>query len=449
MSLNAATLRAKLATMDARLLRVIATAGASYLGRFGMGIAVLVTLPMARRTLDPELFGVWMMFSALMGFMAFADLGIGNGVLNKTTQAKASGSAAELRRVLVSGYACTSLIGAAVYMLWLLFTQLSTTPTVVAGVIKDANRAEVLQALHVFAAVLAINIPASMIQRVQLGMQQGYWNGIAQFANAVLVLIAVPLTLRQGGGLPALVLATLGVQAAVNVANTVIWLSRSDLLGGGWSGALHVGTMGGLLRTGSLFFILQMAAAFAFQSDSIVITQTLGQQAYGDFAVVQRLFLFISMILNAAMVGLWPAFGDAIARDNTGWAVRVLQRTMVAAALVALAGTALLSAVMPWLMANWLKVSWTPSWMLLAVLSAWTIVDAVSAPTAAYMNGANILRLQVIFAIVMAAAAFGIKWILTPSYGAAGSVLATLVAYSAVSIPGQIYIFMRIFRNKD
>ncbi len=418
-----------------------------------MGIVILVTLPMARRILHQELFGVWMMMSALLGFMAFADLGIGNGVLNKITQAKASDDAVALRRVLVSGYASTSLVGLAVYLLWLLWVQLSATPTIVAGVILEANRAEVLQAFNVFAAVLAINIPASLIQRVQLGMQQGYWIGIAQFVNAVIVLIAVPLTLWHGGGLPELVLATLGVQALVNLANTAIWLSRSSILKGvkgeRCRGALHLATISSLLRTGSLFFILQIAAAFAFQSDSIVITQTLGQQAYGDFAVVQRLFLFVSMVINVAMVGLWPAFGDAIASNNTAWAVSVLKRTMVVAALVALAGTAFLSAAMPWLMANWLNVSWTPSWGLLAVLSAWTIVEAVSAATAAYMNGANILRLQVIFAILMAATAFGIKWILTPQYGATGSVLSTLVAYSVVSIPAQIFVFRRIFKNKE
>jgi O-antigen/teichoic acid export membrane protein len=159
---------------DSRFRIVVATAGASYLGRFGMGIVMLITLPIARHILDPELFGVWMMLSALLGFMAFADLGIGNGVLNKTTQAKASGNVLELRRILVSGYVCTSLVGVAVYLIWLLWMQLSATPTAVAGDIHEANRAEVLQAFHVFAAVLAINIPASLIQRVQLGMQQGY-----------------------------------------------------------------------------------------------------------------------------------------------------------------------------------------------------------------------------------------------------------------------------------
>lgn len=449
MSLNTATLRAKIAKVDARLLRVIATAGATYLGRFGSGIAMLVTLPMARRSLDPELFGVWMMLSALLSFMAFADLGIGNGVLNKTTQAKASGDTHQLRRILTSGYICTALVGIALYVIWVAWLHLSPEPTTVAGHIQEVNRAEVLKALGVFAAILAINIPASLIQRVQLGMQQGYWTGVSQLVSALLMLAAVPLVLKNEGSLTALILATLGVQALVNIANAGIWLHWSGMLRGNWRNTFHVKTMTSLLRTGALFFILQMAAAFAFQSDSIVITQTLGQHAYGDFAVVQRLFLFVSTILNAAMLGLWPAFGDAIARNNTVWAVHILKCTMIGAAAVALLVTLMLSAAMPWIMTHWLHVSWTPTWGLLATLSIWTVIDAVTVATAAFMNGANMLRIQVVVALLMSGTAFGFKWVLTPILGASGSVLATILAYSLVSIPGQIYVFSRIFRIKD
>lgn len=427
----------------------MATAGATYLGRIGMAVAVLVTLPMARRMLDPELFGVWMMLSALLGFMAFADLGIGNGVLNKTTQAKALGDSWELRRVLVSGYVCTVTVGLLIYLIWLFWVELSIEPTLIAGEIKEVNRAEVLQALQIFAAVLAINVPASLIQRVQLGMQQGYWSGVSQLANAVLMLIFVPLALHNGGGLVGLVFATLGVQALVNIMNTLLWLHLNGVLRSEFYSSFHFHTIRSLLRTGGLFFVLQMAAAFAFQSDSIVITHTLGQEAYGDFAVVQKFYLFISMILNAVMLGLWPAFGDAIAQNNTAWAVRVLKRAMAGAAVFALTSALALSAVMPWLMKNWLGVEWAPSWGLLAVLSIWTVIDAVTAATAAYMNGANMLGIQVVFALVMAGAAFGVKWLLTPVFGAAGSVLATILAYSMISIPGQIYTFRRIFNNKD
>lgn len=435
---------------DARLLKVIATAGATYLGRFGSGIAVLITLPMARQALHPELFGVWMMLSALLSFMAFADLGVGNGVLNKTIEARATGDIRGLHRALASGYACTGAVGLVLLAGWLLWSRLSMEPTAIAGVISASHRADVLQALDAFALVLAVNIPASLIQRVQLGMQQGYWNGVAQFFSAILTLVAVPFVLGHGGSVAALVLATLGIQASVNIVNSLIWLSNNGMLARtGWATGLDTGTVAALLRTGSMFFLLQMSAAFAFQSDSIVITQTLGQHAYGDFAVVQRLFLFVSMILGAAMIGLWPAFGDAIASNNMAWAVKVLRRGMALAAVVAIVAVAALSFAIPWLMQHWLKAAFMPAWGLVAALAGWTVIDAVANVAAAFMNGANILRAQLVFAIGMASAAFAGKWLLTPMLGTTGAVLSTILAYCLVSVPGQIFIFKRVFKPKD
>ena len=436
--------------MDARLLRVIATAGASYLGRFGSGVVILVTLPMARQSLQPELFGVWMMLSAFLGFMAFADLGIGNGVLNKATEAHATGNNALLRRVLISGYACTGTVGAALLLAWFAWSRLDSNPSIVAGVISPQRRGEVMAAFDVFALVLAINIPACLIQRVQLGLQQGYWNGIAQFCGALITLVAVPLTLHHGGGVPQLVMATLGAQTTVNIINTLIWLHSRKLLNPlAWLDSFDMATVRGLLRTGSMFFLLQLAAAFAFQSDAIVITQTRGQAAYGDFAVVQKLFLFVSMLLNASMLGLWPAFGDAIARKDMAWAARTLRRGVVTAAAVSIGSVTVLAAAIPWIMTHWMHAAIAPPWSLVTALAVWTVIDAMATVVAAFMNGANILRMQLVFAVCMSLTAFSLKWLLTPSHGATGAVLSTILAYSLISVPAQIYILKQAFGTKD
>jgi O-antigen/teichoic acid export membrane protein len=195
---------------DARTKRVISVAGASYLGRFGQGIAVLVNLPLARESLNSELFGVWMMLSALLGFMAFADLGIGNGVLNQATKAKATSDRQLLQRTLAAGYAITGTVGCLLFLAWIAWTKVSFEPTALAGAISADNRPEVLRALSFFAIILALNIPASLILRVQLGAQQGYLNGLNQLASAFLTMALVPLTLHWGGSVSDLVLATLG-----------------------------------------------------------------------------------------------------------------------------------------------------------------------------------------------------------------------------------------------
>jgi O-antigen/teichoic acid export membrane protein len=442
--------RAALMKTDARTKRVISVAGASYLGRFGQGIAVLVNLPLARESLNSEMFGVWMMLSALMGFMAFADLGIGNGVLNQATKAMATGDSQLLQRTLAAGYAITGTVGCLLFLAWIAWTKVSIEPTALAGAISVDNRPEVLRALSFFAIILAVNIPASLILRVQLGAQQGYLNGLNQLAYALLTMTLVPLTLHWGGSVSELVLATLGVQALVNTLNSVIWMQRHGMFGGhNWMRSLDAQTAKSLLKAGAMFFLLQMAVAFAFQSDAIVITQTLGQSAYGDFAVVQKLFLFISMLLSAAMLGLWPAFGDAWASNQKAWAMKALKRGIVAAAVITVLGVSALAAGMPWILEYWMKSSVQPVWELILVLAVWTVIDGVANVAAAFMNGANILRPQLVMAVGMASTAFAAKWMLTPILGTTGAVLATIIAYCLISVPGQIYVLKQAFNTKE
>jgi O-antigen/teichoic acid export membrane protein len=444
------SLKTALNKTDARTKRVFVVAGASYMGRFGQAVAVLVTLPLARQSLNPELFGVWMMLSALLGFMAFADLGIGNGVLNQATKAKATGDQQLLRQILVTGYAITASVGALLLFSWFTWTQYSTEPTALAGRISTENRAEVLKALSIFAFILAVNIPASLILRVQLGVQQGYLNGFNQLAYALLTVTLVPLTLYWGGGVAELVLATLGVQAMVNTLNSVLWLHKHGMLSGhNWIQSLDTKTAALLLQTGSMFFLLQLAAAFAFQSDAIVITQVLGQSAYGDFAVVQKLFLFISMLLSAAMLGLWPAFGEALASNQKDWAKKALKRGIAAAAAVTSLGVITLAALMPWILEYWMKSAIQPVRGLIWVLAIWTVIDGVANVAAAFMNGANLLRPQLLLAVGMATTAFAAKWFLTPIFGTTGAVLGTIFAYCLISVPGQIYILKRAFNAKE
>lgn len=443
------SVRTALQKIDARTKRVVAVAAASYLGRFGQGIAVLVNLPLARESLSPELFGVWMMLSALLGFMAFADLGIGNGVLNEATKAKATGNQELLQRTLASGYVITGIVGCSLLLIWIAWIKFSIEPTALAGAISVENQPEVLKALSIFAVVLAVNIPASLILRVQLGAQQGYLNGLNQLTYALLTMILVPLTLHLGGSVSELVLATLGIQALINTLNSVIWFQRHGMLRvHSWMRLLDAQTAVSLLQTGGMFFLLQLAVAFAFQSDAIVITQTLGQSAYGDFAVVQKLFLFISMLLSAAMVGLWPAFGEALASNQKAWAIKALKRGMATAAIITLLGVSALAAAIPWILEYWMKASVQPVWGLILALATWTVIDSVASVVGAFMNGANMLRPQLLMAVGMAGTAFAAKWLLTPLLGATGAVLGTILAYCLISVPGQIYILKRVFNAK-
>ncbi len=428
-----------------RLLHVLATAGASYAGRFSTGLVVLLTIPEARRSLDPELFGVWMMLSALIGFFSFADLGVGNGMLNCVLHARARGDAKRIQRALCAGYFCTLAVGATLLASWLAWVWWSSDPTIVAGHISPRNHAEVLAGLTTFVVLLAINVPASLAQKAQLGSQQGHWIGLTQLAGSLATIVTLPIVLRNDCPLYGLVLATIGSQTAANVIGSLWWSWRSGVFNHlEPRDVVDVSMLADLLRAGALFFALQLAVAFAFQSDAIVITQMLGQEIYGEFAVVQKLFLLLSLLLSSALVGLWPAFGDAIARNEMVWARRALHKSLLFTGLFATFATSGLVLSIGWIESAWLHKPISPAWSLLVLLAIWTVVDALGSVGGAFMNGANLIRPQVVFAIAMAMLAFAGKWLLTPIYGPQGAVLATLVSYCLISVPGQILLIRRL-----
>jgi O-antigen/teichoic acid export membrane protein len=420
-----------------------------YAGRFSNAFSVLVTIPIAHRQLSPELFGVWMMLSAMLSFFAFADLGVGNGVLNRITAARATGDVTEIRRALVGGYICTASVGLALLAVWGVWWLVADDPIAVAGRIASENRLAVLTALHMFVLLLAVNIPASLIQKVQLGAQQGYWIGMAQVVASLGTLVAVPTTLYLGGGLPMLVAASLGVLVVVNALSSILWLFQNGFLRGPHWAQVDASTIRGLLHTGAFFLAIQIASAFAFQSDAIVITQLLGQSEYGDFGAVQRLFVFASMLISAALVGLWPAFGDAVTRGDIAWLRDALKHALRMAFLVMGVLCVALALSMPWIAKLWLGTTTPPSLLLTSLLSLWAMIESLGMVAGTFLNAAGILRAQVVPAVAMAIASFAGKWVLVAEIGVAGGVLATICAYCAISVPAQVFLLRRFFRSAE
>ena len=442
-------LPARLANLDQRTGRILATAAASYLGRFGSALVLLVTIPLARQHLVPEQFGVWMMLSSLLSFFAFADLGVGNGVLNRVTLARANEREDEFAHAVAGGYLCTALVGVFLALVWFAWRAGASNPTSLVGTLTTASRAPALAALQAFVLLLALNVPATLIQKIQLGSQQGHLVGLSQLGASIATLVFVPTALMMDGPLWLLVVSSFGMQVLANIVNSVWWLTRHRVPAAIARHGVHRATLVALLGSGAMFFVLQLAAAFAFQSDSIVLTHVLGPAAYGDFSVVQRLFLFVSALLSTGFTGLWPAFGDAIARGDMAWARRALLRSVIVAGCVAACVTGTLVLSLGTITSHWLHMVVAPPLSLALALATWTTIDAMTSVAGVFMNAANVLRAQIVFALLMASLAFAGKWWLAPILGPTGSVLATIGAYCLVSVPAQIFIFSRLFARSS
>jgi len=376
----------------------------------------LISVPLTLHYLGVERYGMWMTMSAFAVVFSFADLGMGNGILNAVSAANGRDDRAAIRQYVAAGYFVLSLIAIAVACALALAYPFVSWPRLF-NVVTPLAQAEAGPAMAVFILCFALNIPMGVVQRVQFGLQQGFRASLWQCAGSVLGLLGVLLVIFLQGGLPWLVLAIAGAPLLAGLLNGLTYFSRSHRdLAPRW-GALDRSAMSRISRIGGLFLVLQIAVAVGWGADNILIAQLLGPAAVAAYAVPEKLFSLVGVVLSVAMAPLWPAYREAMTRGDQVWVRRTLIRSLAMAAGVSTCVAGILFVFGEDILHVWIGPSLHVAPMLLLGFATWKIIEALGTALAMFLNGAQIVKPQIIIATIFVSAGFSVKFLLIPHFG--------------------------------
>jgi O-antigen/teichoic acid export membrane protein len=301
--------------------------------------------------------------------------------------------------------------------------------------------AEAGPATAVFVACFLLNIPLGIVNRIQIGYQQGFANNLWTALGSMFALGAVVLACKLRASLPWLVFAMTGTpMLAIVINGAFLFGTQRPWLLPTWKYSNRVAAAT-LFRVGMMFFVLQIAAAVGFSTDGIVIAQILGASAVTQYSVPARMFGVITMLIVTILSPLWPAYGEALARKEFPWMRKTLKRSIFLGVAIAVPSYAILLLFGRRLLHLWVGNEVQPTFLLLGGFAMWGIVNAIGNPLTYFLNGANIIRLQVISATLMALINITISIILTHRIGIAGPVWGSIISYSLISLlPFAIYI---------
>jgi O-antigen/teichoic acid export membrane protein len=411
--------------------RAALTGGTAVLARAVQVGTSLVTIPLTIHYLGNERFGLWMTISSVLAMANFADFGIGNGVLNTVADAFGKNDFDRIRAAISSGFAVLSTVG-----LLLLALFASTFAWVSwADVFRVASaqaRAEAAPALLIFACCFALNIPLDLVQRAQLGLQQGYRMNLWQVGGSLTGLAGVIAGIRMHAGLPLLVAALAGAPVAATALNTFHFfvVSRPDLRPRRRFVSRH--TISSIVTLGTLFFVLQLVGAVAFSADNFIIARTLGASSVPDYSIPQRMFSLISLTVAMLVTPLWPAYGEAISRGDIPWVRRTLGRSLGLVFGFAAVASITMLLIAHRLLAWWIGPRMSPPFILLLGLALWTVADCCGSALAMFLNGASIMRFQIVVASIFGVTCLAVKIYLTAHYGIVAVPWATFTTYLAI-----------------
>jgi O-antigen/teichoic acid export membrane protein len=289
-------------------------------------------------------------------------------------------------------------------------------------------------------------IPLAVAQRVHFAYQEGWLAHAWTIGGSVASLVAVLAAAAAGAPLPVLVLAMLAGTPLAYLANSVALyvVQRPQLRPR--RRLVDREAVRRLLHAGGLFFVLSLAFAVGFQTDGFVIAHFLGSAEVAQYSVTLRLFFIAPLGAGLLLSSLWPAYTEALARGDHGFVQRTLRRSTIVVTAGAAGVSLVLVALAPWLFDRWLGAELQPPTSLLVAIGAWATVFACSTAIATFLNGATVIRFQVIVAVLMAVVNLPLSIVLVQRVGVVGPVYGSLLAQVVLVLVPELVLLWPLRR---
>lgn len=407
--------------------------------------AAFVIVPVALHHLGSELYGVFATITAMAGLVGWADLGIGNGLISEVADAEGRNDHASVARAVSTAFFALLLLSVALTLVFAVAYPFVPWPSIFN--VSGSAATEVGAAAAAFAAGVLLAMPLGVVQRTEVGMQETFVASAWQALGSLLGLVGVVLAVALGAALPYLVLALAVAPALALAANGIDLFYRRRTWIRPTPKRVNRGTARSLLRIGSLFFVLQIAVAVAYESDTLVLTQILGPSAVTTFSVTMRVFLVVPTLAWFVLAPLWPAYGEAISRGDAQWVRRTLARALRAGLLLSVTCAVILALIARPFIDVWAGLR--PPFLLIIAASIWVIVMTTAGVLATFLNSARVVRPQVVLALLMMTTNLGLSIVFTRWIGVSGVIWGSIASQLGVVVIVSTAIVPRVLARLE
>jgi len=169
-------------------------------------LVMLITVPLTKRYLGAERYGLWMTITAIISMFSFADLGVGFGVVSALTRAHGLGDRRSAARAVTAGVLILALLATLIGVVFASVYPRVDWPKVL-NLSSPLAAHEAGPAVAVLAWVTILTMPIGIIERVRMGLQDLSANYLWQSLGNVVTIATLFLAVYLKAGLPMLVFA--------------------------------------------------------------------------------------------------------------------------------------------------------------------------------------------------------------------------------------------------
>jgi O-antigen/teichoic acid export membrane protein len=410
-----------------RLINVFSTASATAFAKAISFLLALISVPIALEYLRKERYGLLVTLTSLTALLAFADLGVGNSLINCISEADGKDDPL-LKKKHVSTAFFTLLGIIALFTCGLLLFTQEVPWGHLFGIRSPEALREVNPAVWIVFACFLLNLLFGIAYKAQLGLQLGYIGSLWQAAGSILGFGGLLFCTKTDQGLLGLLAAVLGGPVLASFFNFVWFFYGSHRWLAPSISYCSKNILSAMGRLALLFFILQIAVSMGYESENLIIAWLLGPETVVQYDVHKRLFSLLPMVLGFTLTPLWPAYREALTRGHLPW----VRNVFLASVLIAFVSSSFFALLLyfqaPAVLRWWIGPDFSASAPLISCLSIWLVVASLGGCLAMLLNAAGLIRFQIYSSLLMGTSNLALTIHLVPLFGPSGAVYASLIS---------------------
>ncbi len=355
----------------------------------GVGLAYV---PLLLHYLNSEKYGVWLTLTSILGWFSFFDIGLGNGLRNKLSEAIAKNNYSLGRKYVSTTYALLIIIFGVLLIVFHVINPFLKWSSILNTTRIDTNDLYLLTSV-VFSFFL-IRFIVQLISIVYFADQKPSITNVittlGQIVSFIIVWFLVKFSQNQDLVLLGSIISAVPVFIFIGVS-IIAFSNKYKYLAPNIRQIDFTYTKD-LLNVGFKFFFLQICYIIVFSTSNFFIAQLYGPDEVAIYNVAYKYFQIPVMVYSIILSPLWSSVTNAYVLKDYKWLKKTIKQANIVSIIFSF-GVIVMQVISQWVFKLWVGNKVIVPVDLCIMLSVFTIIQIFLSPYSHFINGTGILKL--------------------------------------------------------
>jgi len=381
-----------------------------------IGIAVtLLYIPMLLDFLNEEKYGIWVTLTTIINWIRLFDVGLGNGLRNKLSEAIALNRKEDAKKLVSTSYAILGSIFLSIVAIMLFANSFLDWNSILRSNTIPAGELRLLAAISV--GFILIGFVLQTIVVVYAADGNSVMGGVMQLVSNLisLALILLAKSLAQKGDIILLATIITGVPIMVYLCYSIYVFSGKYRYMSPSFRYVDFRNSGDLLKLSWQFFITQIYAVITYASLPFIINRFYGPIQVTQYNIASTIFNLPMTVMALVAAPVGPLVTQAFARNDLVW-IRSMFRKMNRASLMISVGVLLLLLMSGLIYKVWIGNRVEIPFLLSAIVGLYAITNVITIPYSVFLNSTGAIRVMALltplFIVLFIGGCYLYSWLL-------------------------------------